>query len=656
MKYFIIITLLTISLIFMTCSKESPVETISTPAISVDTLPPASIANLTIIGAVDSTCLLSWTSPGDDGFTGQAFSYDIRYSTDSISITNWNSVNAISNPPTPVSPGSNQQFLITGLFIDSTYFFGIRTSDDSNNVSGISNIVKESLSPFPQVWIEHPSNGEQIGDLVDIKVNAIDDKGITKVELIVDTISIGIDITPPYEFQWDAHLEEDNSNHVIFARATDTDNNTIGSSSIICTTERDLFFPDKVLIISTDEITSNSVELTWQKSTENDFKQYEFYFLNDGQFFYITNIYDTNFVFTGLLDYSEYQIVSFQRDIFNSSSIERDTILVTTLNAAPPSTIISFGQALTDTLVIKWGIVNIHDFHSYDIYRSINNDFLNNGELLGSISSIDSLAILDTALDSGIVYSYRVIVKDTIGDSSVSNVITFEAQKGNYALRYGYGKSSLSTIPYYEELNILDSFTIEAWIYLDSSGNVTRIVDKPNVIHSQSFYQYSLNARGYTFCVVNNYLGITYQRFNDIVNPDVKTWTHLAMTYNMGEIKMYMNGVLATTVNNLTHPRPCNYETDLFIGRLGNVDDFQFQGIIDEIRIWNSVRTSTEINDNLNIKLLGIENNLIGYWTFDEGAGDVINAFVGNNGYLGKMQGPDNLDPEWVISTCPIAY
>ena len=46
---------------------------------------------------------------------------------------------------------------------------------------------------------------------------------------------------------------------------------------------------------------------------------------------------------------------------------------------------------------------------------------------------------------------------------------------------------------------------------------------------------------------------------------------------------------------------------------------FPFDGDIDEVRIWNVARTSTEIQSNMNNELLGSETGLIGYFNFNHG-------------------------------------
>ena len=50
-----------------------------------DQVAPAAITDLTVVTETDTNLTLNWTAPGDDGSTGTATSYDLRYSTTPIS-------------------------------------------------------------------------------------------------------------------------------------------------------------------------------------------------------------------------------------------------------------------------------------------------------------------------------------------------------------------------------------------------------------------------------------------------------------------------------------------------------------------------------------------------------------------------------------------
>lgn len=93
--------------------------------------------------ANDSTnsVTLTWTAPGDDGATGQATRYDIRYSTQTITDGTWGSATVVANPPTPKVAGQQESFQVTGLQPDTTYYFALKTYDEAGNPSPLSNIA-----------------------------------------------------------------------------------------------------------------------------------------------------------------------------------------------------------------------------------------------------------------------------------------------------------------------------------------------------------------------------------------------------------------------------------------------------------------------------------------------------------------------------------
>jgi polygalacturonase/phosphodiesterase/alkaline phosphatase D-like protein len=104
-----------------------------------DTTAPAAISDLSAGSATTDSLTLNWTAPGDDGSTGTASSYDIRYSTSSIDETNWSSATQVSGEPAPQAAGSAESVTVSGLSSDTTYYFAIKTSDEAGNVSAISN-------------------------------------------------------------------------------------------------------------------------------------------------------------------------------------------------------------------------------------------------------------------------------------------------------------------------------------------------------------------------------------------------------------------------------------------------------------------------------------------------------------------------------------
>jgi len=111
-----------------------------------DTTAPAAVSNLAASGATSSSIDLSWTAPGDDGSTGTATSYDVRYSTATITEGNWGSATQATGEPTPSVAGTGENLTVSGLTASTLYYFAIKTSDEIPNVSAISDIASLTTS------------------------------------------------------------------------------------------------------------------------------------------------------------------------------------------------------------------------------------------------------------------------------------------------------------------------------------------------------------------------------------------------------------------------------------------------------------------------------------------------------------------------------
>ena len=122
----------------------SGLSNIITATTDPETEPPAAIANLNPTGATATTVDLAWTAPGDDGTTGTATEYDIRYATSLTVLENWDNAVQVTNEPSPSAAGSSETFTVTGLTPSTTYYFGVKTADEIPNWSTISNVATTS--------------------------------------------------------------------------------------------------------------------------------------------------------------------------------------------------------------------------------------------------------------------------------------------------------------------------------------------------------------------------------------------------------------------------------------------------------------------------------------------------------------------------------
>lgn len=139
----------TITIIF-TMLDGTTKQTSFSPGDPPDTTPPGDITNLAASGATISSINLAWTAPGDDGTTGTASGYDIRYSTTAITSGNWGAATQVSGEPTPLVSGTNQSMTVSGLASATTYYFAMKTADEVPNTSGLSNVASLATLTPPQ--------------------------------------------------------------------------------------------------------------------------------------------------------------------------------------------------------------------------------------------------------------------------------------------------------------------------------------------------------------------------------------------------------------------------------------------------------------------------------------------------------------------------
>ena len=190
------------------------------------------------------------------------------------------------------------------------------------------------------------------------------------------------------------------------------------------------------------------------------------------------------------------------------------------------------------------------------------------------------------------------------------------------------------------------NFTVELWVNPDnypSSGTSNHFLAKGNMTSTKSYFVEQYPER---FCVRVN-PSATAVNFGSI---PVDSWTHLAFSYDGTTLTTYTNGnVSNSTVLGVT---PTSSEDILVIGDkwsggTGFGSAF-YDGQVDEARLWNTVRTTTQIQSSY-ASLAGNETGLVGYWRFDEGNGTSSGDATGNGNSAILNNGVS-----WPSSTAPI--
>lgn len=112
-------------------------------------------------------------------------------------------------------------------------------------------------------------------------------------------------------------------------------------------------------------------------------------------------------------------------------------------------------------------------------------------------------------------------------------------------------------------------------------------------------------------------------------------WHHVAVTYDGTNERFYLDGALqgSRTVNQVGYA--ASYKYQLGTGRTTYWPDdngtwYPFNGMIDEVRVWNKARSAAEIASSWNKSLGAGETGLLAYYRFDEASGASVFDYSGS--------------------------
>ena len=202
------------------------------------------------------------------------------------------------------------------------------------------------------------------------------------------------------------------------------------------------------------------------------------------------------------------------------------------------------------------------------------------------------------------------------------------------------GQNSLNTIgagARYVDIGDLDitgsQITVEA-IIRKSNTTVSNIISKhtgaadANYLFRPTLFGITTTA-GFFFCT------------NPITLP-INEWYHIAATYDGSLIKYYVNGCKVNELPATGDLVQNNLITAIGARPANTVPVEHFRGNIDEVRIWNIVRTEVEIQQNMNFLLPTTQPGLQAYYKFNN---NYLNS-QGNAAFNGTPQGRPAFDIE----------
>jgi len=237
------------------------------------------------------------------------------------------------------------------------------------------------------------------------------------------------------------------------------------------------------------------------------------------------------------------------------------------------------------------------------------------------ISSNPSVATVDTngkvtAVSSG---TSIITVKTAVGNYTTTCAITVNTIN-NYLKFNGINSYTMTNDS--PSLDILNAITIEANVMFNEI--TTKEIVLKNNNSNTGVGPYELFQSG-----TNIYLRLRsvsdsggYVEIRSNTQLSLNVWHHIAGVWNGTTMKLYIDGVQDTSTLSFSGPL-YNSSGSLTFGAYANVL-YPYAGGLDEVRIWKIARTSQQILDNMNIKLIGNEPGLQGYWKMNEGIGSII--------------------------------
>ena len=235
----------------------------------------------------------------------------------------------------------------------------------------------------------------------------------------------------------------------------------------------------------------------------------------------------------------------------------------------------------------------------------------------------------------GVTYCVPVSIKTVSGGMTVlepSRTLFIVLKTPVISKAIYLGSSNIYKVTSFQEnsdLAALPQLTLEARVYM--LGFQTRDPYISSIMGIEGKFLVRIGDSG----VDPNQIQVASSR--NLTNSDLKLdagrWYHVAVTFESGNVKVYLDGaekcsgnVGTSSVNfGVAHSDESDGKPRCFWIGYSYASDRYFDGQISEVRIWNKALTPEEINapDHF-YQVAAASDGLVAYWKFDEGAGKTI--------------------------------
>ena len=215
-------------------------------------------------------------------------------------------------------------------------------------------------------------------------------------------------------------------------------------------------------------------------------------------------------------------------------------------------------------------------------YAPVDEEFDNVSLLLHGDGTNGSTTIVDS--------SSRPKAVTAVGNAQIS---TAQSKFGGASLAFD-GTGDWLQVPDGSDFTLgSDNFTVECWIYNNTTGQFKHIVgqgDSSAIAASASFYFYKSNTNKLVGAIYASNAG--YLATSSAELP-LNLWTHVAFARDGNTTTVYINGVADGTAN-VTGVTVNNSTSELRVGAAGEYVNDTWQGYIDDLRITKGVARYTQ--------------------------------------------------------------
>lgn len=243
-----------------------------------------------------------------------------------------------------------------------------------------------------------------------------------------------------------------------------------------------------------------------------------------------------------------------------------------------------------------------------------------------------------------------------ISGNTVMFTVDIDDITNNYYYTMGISEANAGYCLNFDNANTSDKVELPITRDLSSGRFTAELWFKVNAIGSQEVLIGQANGTGTARNIL--YLSSTGKLRSKLGNSVTSSstevaankWHHAAISYNGTNLKLYVDGIHEAT-ESIT---PEGADGNWYLG-ISGASTLPFDGSMDEVRIWNDVRTDAEIRKYMNRSFDANGSDVVAYYRFDQFSGSYLPDVSSNSngGTLSNFALSGSIS-NWIESEAPV--